>query len=155
MKFFELDKHNLDEEWTNQPALYWKSAENLAHARAAYERAKTETKVVEAELDKEIRTNPAAHGLEKITEPAIKNTINLNPKYRKAVDDEILKMHIKDLYEAEIYTLDNRKKALENLVQLHLANYYSSPKLPNKEGEVMKRAERDHGFRTKRRTDED
>lgn len=149
MKFFELDKHNLDVEWENQPKLYWQSAENLASARAEYERAKTEKELVEAELSKEIRSNPAVFGLEKVTENAIKETMVTTDKYKKAAGDLIERMHTKDLYEAEIYTLDNRKKALENLVQLHLANYFSSPKVPDKAGEVMKRVERDSGFRVK------
>jgi hypothetical protein len=33
--------------------------------------------------------------------------------------------------------MEHRKKALENLVHLHLANYYSSPKAPNEDKEKV------------------
>jgi len=125
--FFNLDKDRLDEEWVNQPLLYQEYAIKLANARAKHEQAKTELELVTAELDSQIRGNPSVFGIEKTTEGAISNTILLQKEYKTAVNDMLELKHTMDVLQAVVYALDHRKKSLENLVELRLADYFSSP----------------------------
>jgi hypothetical protein len=151
MNYFELDKYNLDEEWINQPKYYYEAATKLAHKRAEYERAKADHELTIADLAKRIRTTPSAYNVEKITENSVKEAITTNiHEFQKSLHALIDLAEEVDVFEVEVKTLDHRKKALENEVQLFLAAYYSNPKLP-KESETMKQVERDRGFRRNRK----
>ncbi len=139
---FDLDKDRLDEEWVEQPKLYHQQAEKLADARAEWERAKAERDVVTAEIDQDVRSNPAKYGMEKITEGAVEKKIVLQSRFSKANEKVIQAKHAVDVIQAMIDALDHRKKALESLVQLHLANYFSSPKIRGDAGKEMVEVER-------------
>ena len=125
---FDLDKNRLDEEWTQQPRLYAQYATKLADARAEHERAKASRDVVEAELDRDIRLNPEKYDLTKVTEGSIQSTITLQKAHRKVVGDVIEASHTVDTLDAYVRALDHRKKALEKLVDLRLADYFSEPR---------------------------
>jgi hypothetical protein len=160
-EYFELDKNKLDEEWVEQPKWYSTVAHQLAGAREQQELAKATIKdrEVAAEsirgmLDLEVRANPGLYGLEKVREESVKNCVAMDPKYLKAVQDirdaemELIKINrvVGDLG-ADIGTLDNRKKALEKLVDLFLANYFSEPRVSGAAGEKMRDKEVAAGFK--------
>ncbi len=126
--FFDLDKYALDNEWMNQPKLYFKYALKLADAREAFERAKAERDVVEAELDKDIRLHPQNYDMAKVREASVQQTILLQVQYKEANNDVIVAKHEVDVLQAVIDALDHRKRALENLVSLHAAQYFSEPR---------------------------
>ncbi len=147
---FDLDKDALDEEWIAQPRLYHEHAEKLADARTEWERNKSNLEVVEAELDKDIRLNPSKYELEKITEPVVEKTIALQSRHQKAKRATTDAKHKVDLIQAVVDALDHRKKALENLVQLRLANYFSEPRVKGEAGRAMKEAEEDKAFSRRR-----
>lgn len=127
---FKPDKNNLDEEWVNQPAMYLEYALKLADAKAEHDRAKANLEVVMAEEDLQIRRHPEDYGLEKITEKIVESTVLLQSKVSVASEKLIKTKHKVDILQAYVYALENRKKSLENLVQLRLAEYYAEPKLP-------------------------
>lgn len=126
--FYEIDQHNLDKEWVDQPKYYHEYAIKLADARHKLEEAKGELEVVIAELDNAIRREPEEYDLEKPTEPAIKATIYKQSEYQYALDTVNDAKRDVGIYQAAIDTLDHRKKALENLVRLFLADYFSDPR---------------------------
>jgi len=128
--FFELDQHQLDVEWLRQPKIYHEYASKLAEARYAHEAAKTERDITMAELDRDIRAAPSDFGLEKITEGCVQSAILVQQRYLHKQNIVLKAKHTQDILQATVDALDHRKKALENLVQLHLADYFSSPKKP-------------------------
>lgn len=128
--FFELDKNRLDMEWARQPGLYHEYALILADARKEHEQAKADKELVEAEQSKKIRENPESFGLERVTEAGLEKAVGLTREYRAVVKRVIDAKHAVDVAEAVVWTLEHRKKALENLVTLRMADYYSEPRGP-------------------------
>lgn len=152
LDFFELDKYKLDVEWTNQPKLYYQAAMELAEASASYERAKAERELQEAEISLDIRKNPGKYGLDKVTEGAISNTVLLQKEYKDALDTMLKCKEEVETRRVHVDTLDHRKKALEKLVDLSLANYYAIPRASNQTSyEVMRQSEADKAFGPRRR----
>lgn len=126
--FYEIDKNQLDREWVNQPKLYYKYARRLADSRAESEQAKTAADVARAVADAEIRGTPAKFGIEKVTEAAVAAAVITHPAYQTAVERMQRARHAVDIVQSAVTTLDHRKKALESLVDLRLADYFSEPR---------------------------
>lgn len=127
--YFEIDPDQLREEWLLQVKVFRKHALELAGKRADYERAKARLAVVEAELDYEIRLEPEKFKVGHITEPVVKRTIILQPAHKKAVEDCIKAKHEMDISQADVDTLEQKKRALENAVRLHLSVFWSDPQV--------------------------
>ncbi len=146
--FFTIDQNALDREWLRQPKLYHEYAVQLADARQKLEQQKTAVDVCRAEIDQRVRANPEEHCPNgKATESAIASVIETDPFYKKAVRLMQNARHAVDILVAAVETLDQRKKALENLVQLRLADYFSEPRGPRNsrefvEGETKRRVRR-------------
>lgn len=127
---FDINELELEKEWIIQPNIYYKYAELLANARKEYEREKSKKEVVIAELDKKIRKNPEQYDIQKITETVIERVI-IGSEEVKVVTKKLIQLKYQlDMYQAAIDTLEHKKKALENLVQLWIKNYYSEPSNP-------------------------
>ena len=126
--FFEIDPNELDREWVRQPGLYHKYAVDLADARRDFEQAKTALDIAAADVDSVIRSKPEKFGLEKVTESGVKAAVLSSREYKSATDAVHAARHRVDVLQAAVTTLDHRKKALENLVDLRLANYFSEPR---------------------------
>lgn len=149
--FFDIDIHRLHEEWQEQPRRFRKYATKLAHARKKFEKAKAVRDVVEAELDREIRTDPQSHGIDKITESCVAKAIVLNKRYQNANSDVIDCKHEMDILQAAVDALDHRKKALENEVSLRLADYFADPTVRDgKTREKWNSNRSDNAFRAKK-----
>lgn len=149
--FAQIDKFNLDQEWIDQPRLYFTYAERLAEAREKYERMVSQRDLVEAQLDRDIRKNPMDYGLEKITEPAVEKAVLLDKGRMKAHEAVVRAKYTVEVLAAKVTALDHRKKALENLVSLFLANYFSEPKPPKGAGERVLANQAKRAFRSKRK----
>lgn len=132
-----IDTNNLEQEWVNQPALYYKYAVELAEARKDLDEAKSELDLVKAELDTVIRVDPEKYGVDRITEAAISNAVLQQQEYQDAVESYNKAHHSMRVLDAMVWALDHRKRALMKLVELHLANYYSEPKAPPRVEEFM------------------
>ena len=130
-KDFQIDKMRLDEEWLNQPKLYFKYAKAHADARRKVDEAKNKLKVMEAEADSAVRSDPAQYGLAKVTDTAVKAVITSLPALARAEEELLALQHEVKVMEAATWALEHKKKSLENLVQLHLADYYSEPQTKN------------------------
>lgn len=150
---FAIDKDRLDEEWVNQPLLYYKYAMKLADAREDFERAKARKDVVEAELDAAIRRDPPAFGLEKITEDALKKAIIRQRRYTEAQEELIKARHSMDVLEVKVNTLDHKKRGLEKLVDLWAREYFSEPRASVGARDDMGRVTRDAAFKPRKKRD--
>ena len=149
-----IDENALDFEWQRQAELMSKWARKLAFAVTKRMRAEQHYKVLKVdskwEVDKEratvdldIRKYPVDYGLnENPAERAIEKAINRDKEFIKFVNSK--KQEVKDAYEAflecvqdeELYaaavkSMTDKKKALENLEQLYISQYYGEPKSSN------------------------
>jgi hypothetical protein len=142
-KDLEIDHNALDVEWLGQPKKFFEVSEELASAREMLDQMKFALEVAEAEVDQDIRANPSAHGLEKVTETAVKAAVVLDSRYEKARKDYIHAKHEADVLAAAVSAFEQRKRALEHLVTLHGQQYFAGPKAPRDlDGEVLREAEK-------------
>ena len=127
---FDIDKNRLDEEWLRQPRLYMKYSEEVATYRKTLEDTKIKLEVYDAETELDIRKNPEKYNVPKLTEGCIQQVLALQEehvRYRRLIAKRKYDL---DIAQAAVSTLDNKKKALEDLVQLQLSNYWSEPRAP-------------------------
>ena len=136
---FNIDPNCLDVEWVGQPKLFYKHAEKLADARLELATSKAELDVVAAELDQEIRNDPAVFGLDKVTETTVRTAITLNKRHRSKLKAFNNNKHTVDLLQSVISALDHRKAALENMVRLHGQNYFSTPQATTEDAQEAKK----------------
>ena len=120
---FQIDRFRLDDEWVKQPDLYRRYAEALADARSEYDGRKNDLDVVRAEIELKIRENPGYYGLDKVTEGVIKAAVEVQELVKEAENDVVQARHKVGILEAAVGALDHRKRALSDLVSLHLADY--------------------------------
>lgn len=155
----DIDQLHLDKHWVEQPRLYLQHAKLLADARRELDRLKSELELTHAELDKEIRTSPEEYDIEKVSEKAIENCILTQKRYLTANAAVIDAKHAVDVYQAFVSALDHRKRALENLVDLHGQSYFATPRATGDNSEAMQEAEqrilRRRGQRPRRSKEED
>ena len=125
----EIDPLRLDEDWVQQPKLYLEYAGKLADARRDLDLAKNELELTRAELDADIRVDPSQYDFDgKPTEKAIDACILCQKRYKTANEEVIAAKHKVDVLAAFVTALDHRKRALENLVDLHGQGYFAEPK---------------------------
>lgn len=124
---FQIDRFRLDDEWVKQPDLYRRYAEALADAKAEYDGLKNDLDVVRSEVELKIRENPSDYGLDKVTEGVIKAAVEVQELVKDAENDVVQARHKVGILEAAVGALDHRKRALSDLVSLHLADYFSKP----------------------------
>lgn len=136
-KFFEINKYELDEEWVAQPKLYHRYAKKLADAKKTLEESKAGLELVEADIGMSARLDPATFGIKKVTDKSVENAVILSPEYKEARIKTIQAKHAVDVLDAAVRTLDHRKRALEDLVDLHLNDYFSTPKAKGATREAM------------------
>ena len=163
---FDLDPNALDAAWLDQSKLYFRHAEQLADARESCERAKSRKDVAEDELERieaEVslavcRSKPTDHGLEKFTEDSIKALVVTDAKVilgqekvYKATARIIELRHDCDVLESYVKALDHRKESLQDLVRLRLANYFSDPKLLDKDRRDKEKLDADEAFGGRKR----
>lgn len=144
----EIDDQRLDREWLRQPVVYRQLAENAANARFMLEQAKSDLDVVKADLYFDIAALPDKYGLSKTTETAIQSKIVQCESFQEAQDLVNERARSLGLAQALVSACDQRKQALENLVKLHLADYYSAPRADNSDKEAVEEMEK--GFSRRR-----
>lgn len=140
--FLQIDEKNLEKEWVEQPAKYFKYARRLANARNELEEAKAEFELTKAEIATDIRNNPGKYELPKVVNDAVEAAMLQTTEYAAALSAVNKQKHRVDIYQAAVTSLDHRKKALEKLVELFMADYFSSPRAPAGAKDAMNDAER-------------
>ena len=129
-ELLEIDEMRLDQEWKDHSDRFAYFGQKQAESRSEWEQAKAKLEVVKAELDLAIRKNPENYGLPKVTESVIASAIVTQPSYQETQQAVIEAKHAMDVYAVAVEAFEHRKKSLENLVSLHLSNYYAAPKAP-------------------------
>jgi hypothetical protein len=123
-----IDELQLDTEWLKQPRLYYDWAIYYADAKRDLATQKQKLDVVKAELAREIRSDPVRYNLDKVTETTVPACVLEQLEYKDANRDYINAQHRADVLGAAVAALEHRRRALENLVDLHGQNYFSQPR---------------------------
>jgi len=151
-----IDEDALDVEWLRQAMLMGRYGRLAVEARRVMDLTKERLDVVRAELDRDIRANPAKYGIEKVTEGVVQNTIILAEKvrtdeekkeiamiqpYQDAVRAFIDAKYESEMAQAAVRAVDQKKSALENLVRLHGQQYFAGPSVPRDLSREWERSE--------------
>jgi len=147
-KDLEIDIESLDAEATIQPELFFKYASMARDARENYDLAKMQLNIIEAELARKVREAPAAFGVAKVTEASIKEAVLVHPRYKAAYENMVQTRSEADLLNKAQETMDQRKRMLELLVQLHGREYFAGPSVPHTPEQFWKSVRKKKGEKT-------
>ena len=125
-ELLKINQNALDKEWINQPSNFMQMASQSAITDAKLKRAKENITVIEAEAYTRARNRLEASG-EKITEALIKATMVKDKVLIQANEEYNVLYEELGILKAGVEAFQHKKSALENLVKLHLAGYFSSP----------------------------
>ena len=121
----QIDPLRLDEEWLGQPQIFYNQAEKAAKAQFDYDEAVSELKRTKAELDRRVRDNPEEHGISKLTETIVEQTVVAQIEYQ-AADKQVNKTRFRlNIENGAVEALQQRKRALTMLVELWIREYYA------------------------------
>jgi len=130
-KDLEIDIENLEVEATLQPELFFKYSRLAKEARENFDMLKMRLSVTESELAQKARIRPRAFGLQKVTEASIREAVQTHPKYITIYKKMIKAKSYADLLNRAQEAMDQRKRMLELLVQLHGREYFAGPNVPH------------------------
>lgn len=127
-KDVKIDPDALDVCWLEQADLMRRYAVHAAQTERELDNAKEALDTGKAEIEMLIRADPASWGLEKVTEGAIQSTIQLQDQYEELNTRYIDAKYEHNVARAAVRAIEQRRAALENLVQLLKASYFAGPK---------------------------
>lgn len=140
----QIDPDQLDVEWLDQSNLFYKYSSALNEAisvreekKLLVERKKKGLDTLKSELELEIRRDPDAFELDKVTESSVKAAILASEEHKKLLEEyfEACEEYNSALEEVNnlftcVNTMQEKKTALENLVRLLGQQYFSTPVVP-------------------------
>lgn len=135
----KIDETRLDEEWQGhaERAYYWSC--RAADAGAVVDAKKARLELLVAQIDVQVRANPESFGIAKVSEKAVQNIIVASDEHqaatRKLIDAKRELTRIKGACDS----LRDRKHALQDLVDLHLAGYFGEPRTPRRDWDKKRR----------------
>ena len=121
----QIDKFKLDDEWAGQAIQVQVHCSKQADAQEEYDQAKLDEKIERATADKEIRDNPEAYGIGKLTNEVVAQAIELQPAVIAAGKAVIRARHALGKISSDVEALQHRKRALTEMVELYCKDYYS------------------------------
>lgn len=128
MSDFAIDKNALDDEWLRQSVLVYQYNSQLVEAQSCLQAAKSGVDVTRAEVDGVVRAS-----MEKPTEGKVKAAVESSMEVREAVEELHVIQKDVGMLQAALNALEHKKRALENLVKLHLCRYYEKPHINDDE----------------------
>ncbi|HQF51190.1 MAG TPA: hypothetical protein PK588_10545 [Paludibacteraceae bacterium] len=129
-KDMQIEEDALDLECLEQARLMLRYCQLAARLEKEEDLAKENLNLVKAEIDKDIRTNPAKYGIDKITEGAIANAIIMDPRYKEASQHYIDARFEANAAAGAVKACEQRKSMLETLARLHGQQYFAGPAVP-------------------------
>lgn len=124
---FDFDEMRLDREWKQQSDRYFNIGKMLAGAKSDHDELECALKLAKAEIDFDIRNNPNSYGISKITEAAVESSVLRSDRVQGLLKQIREARHECDILTAALEAMQHRKRALENMVRLHMTNYCSEP----------------------------
>jgi hypothetical protein len=119
----------LDEDCDSNPKLAFEWGEALAEARKNTSLAKNNLKLIAAELDNDIRSNPAKFDLEKATDKAVEACVLTQICYQNAQQELIDAEYEEAVLQAFVFAVSDRKQQITNRANLHGQQYWSKPNM--------------------------
>jgi hypothetical protein len=132
MGFFndkKIDLNNLHFEWMRQVDLSHQYGMDLAEARKGVEKAQEAVKVEEAQAGDRVRLKLAELNV-KFTVDMVRDGVVLDEKLRQQKEVLIDALYNKDVINAGFTAIQDKKKALEGLVDLLRMEYWAVPVEP-------------------------
>lgn len=124
---FVIDKNHLDKEWERHSVLTFELTEENAKCQFQYDAAKRNYEVVRAEVNLDVRRNPAKYGFaSKPTEAAIDALVDSNRSVCEAAAAVQQARYNLDMSKAGVASIESKKTALDALTKLTAINYYTS-----------------------------
>jgi response regulator RpfG family c-di-GMP phosphodiesterase len=127
---FVVDETHLVEEWIVHPQRVYEYAQLAADTRALLDELKRNDDVLRAEVSLAVRRHPEVYGLAKLTEGVIDSIVATDTEVQNSAKKIIACKHKLDLAQAAVTAMENKKKALECIVQLHATAYFANPRNP-------------------------
>ena len=127
VEFLQINELELEKAWADQPRLCWRWNRKLAKAKKQVSNAEKKFELVKAKLGKNIRENPEAYKLRKNTNDAVSEVLICQDLYQEAYNEIIEAQYEVDLIKAVTAAINDKKYALQDLVQLYLNEYYAEP----------------------------
>lgn len=131
----EIRLDRLEEECQNNPTMTRDVGVEKAQASKRVKECKNRLKLRKAKLDQEVRSNPKAYGLEKVTEAAIESIVTLDTEYGEESKELIDLEFAEDVLDATFRAMVDKKSELENLTHLHGQMYWSKPQTGSREAD--------------------
>lgn len=154
LSFFEIDMNELDKECATHPKTYHEYAMQMPQARKKLGEAEAELKLVKAEVDKAIRSDPEEYDLaSKPTESSIATTIFLQKEYKQAQRNVIDAQYNVDMLDAMLRSLDRKGSMIDNAVKLHGQDYFSPIRMDEKNTKMIDGQRSDHVAKMCRKKD--
>jgi hypothetical protein len=130
-KDIQIEDQSLDWECTQQPVLMMRYTNHFALMRKLADESEEALDVIKAQIEKEIRDDPEAFDIVKITEAAVKAGILLDKRYTTANKAYINAKYEAKMAEGAVKAFDNRKDMIEGLIKLHGQQYFAGPATPH------------------------
>ena len=144
--YHRVDKLRLPEEWDRQPQLYRFHADLQTEAEYEHDKAKTHLELTEAEVELEVRGDPASFGLDKATEGSIKAAVIVDKRVIEAKRRLNEAKHTLAVHKAACRTIEQRKAALEHQTTLTLNEFYAHPRVKGEDLRAVNNAKADRAF---------
>lgn len=126
-----IDESALDVECLGQASLMMRYSREHAKAEREVSRLKEKMRVVQATLDKDIRTNPSQFKIDvKITEAVVMNAILVDGEYQDLTNELIEAQYEEKMIKGALESIKQRKDMLQELVRLHGQHYFAGPSIP-------------------------
>lgn len=136
-----VDKHHLDTECLNQIDMREQVAFGLVEAEAQLAAAKAARDLLHAQLIQIGQRNPAELNLpDRPTVDQLRAAVECDQEYQRA--DEVYRDAAQELamLKAADRVLDDRRRMLEHLVQLHGRSYWAEPRVSGADAQAVRDA---------------
>ena len=137
-KPFAIDKHKLDEECEKQALLMQRMCKILAKAEKRMNDAETELKLVEAEMELLVRTDPTKYLPKaiKVTENVIDALVKTSKRYKEAARELNDAKYAVGVAKGGIKAADHKKWMIEELCSMDARSYFGEPRTPGVNGKL-------------------
>lgn len=125
---FAIDVGDLGGEWVRQASRTRAACVRVADAEHALAQAKARLELVEAEVRRQVRADPARYELDKATEKAVEDVVVCSKRRRRAAGEVADLKHALDVLKADLAAEMDRRRGLENAVELLQIDYYGEPR---------------------------
>lgn len=120
----------LKKEWLKQPVLVMQYSTLATEARKEKDLVARKIKVCHARLTKRIWDKPSKflpRGRDKLTEAIVESHIECHEEYTNLQEELIAKEYEYQMWRNVVDSLNDKRKALEEVQELYMRSFYSSP----------------------------